>query len=301
MWLFLGILSALCLGCYDISRKHALDGNPATLVLLSSVVCSTLLLCVPLALSRIGVLTAGSQLFYVPQVSADAHRFIFIKAVIVLTSWLLGYQAMQHLPISFVSPMNATRPVWTLIGALTLFGERLNIWQWAGVAAAFAAIAYMQYGFVKVSSNRISVRHNAWVWCLIGAIITGAISGLYDKYLMRRFDHNAVQVWYTIYQCALMAAIVLVMLWRRKIRQPFKWKWSIALISLFLVMSDYVYFYALTYPDALISVLSTTRRMGFVVPFFYGLMLLREPVSKYKLIGTLAVVVSMVLLLIGTM
>lgn len=300
MWLILGILSAVCLGCYDISRKRALEDNPATLVLLLSIVCSTVMLSAVLLCSRLGIIAAGNSLLYVPHIDANAHKFILIKSVIVLTSWLLGYQAMQHLPISFVSPMNATRPVWTLIGALTIFGERLNGWQWAGVCTAFAAIAYMQYGFVASAKTKIKIRNNVWLWCLLGAIITGAISGLYDKYLMRRFDHNAVQVWYTIYQCAIMAAIVAVMYWRGHIRQRLTWKWSIMLISVFLVLSDYVYFYALTYPDALISVLSTTRRMGFIVPFIYGLIMLREPVNKYKLIGTITVCLSMALLLAGT-
>ena len=61
------------------------------------------------------------------------HKYIVLKAFIVLTSWVLGYFGMKHLPLTIVGPINATRPVMVLVGALLFFGERLNLWQWAGV------------------------------------------------------------------------------------------------------------------------------------------------------------------------
>ena len=40
---------------------------------------------------------------------------------------------MKNLPITIVGPINATRPVMVLVGALVVFGERLNFYQWIGV------------------------------------------------------------------------------------------------------------------------------------------------------------------------
>ena len=48
---------------------------------------------------------------------------------------------MKHLPLTIVGPINATRPVMVLVGAMLVFGERLNGWQWAGVT--LAAISFM--------------------------------------------------------------------------------------------------------------------------------------------------------------
>ena len=61
----------------------------------------------------------------------DVQRFILLKSCIVLASWLAGYFAMKHLPLTIVGPVNATRPVLVLIGAMLIFGERLNTCQCA--------------------------------------------------------------------------------------------------------------------------------------------------------------------------
>jgi len=39
---------------------------------------------------------------------------------------VFGYIGIKHLPITIVGPVNATRPVLVLVGALAIFCERLN-------------------------------------------------------------------------------------------------------------------------------------------------------------------------------
>ena len=101
---------------------------------------------------------------------------------------------------------------------------------------------------------------------------------------MRRFDHNAVQVYYTFYQ-ALMMIITWAIVNRHQLsinRQSslaqlsIKNVGAIVLISLFLVMSDNVYMLALSYPDSMIAIVSTIRRGGAVIGFAYGLLFLKE-------------------------
>ncbi len=298
MWVACGILSALFLGCYDIFRKKALLSNSALAVLWLSILCSTVIMIAMLMLSQCGVITSDNALLHVPTADIKTHIKLIIKAVIVLTSWIFGYHAMQHLPISLVSPMNATRPAWTLIGALVIFHEAINTWQWVGIMLTFGALAYIQYGDIKQHNQYLTIKNNIWLWCLVAAIITGALSGLYDKYLLGHINHNTVQVWYTIYQCILMTIIMLI--YHTKTQHTITWQWGIAFISLFLILSDYVYFYALTIPGSLISVLSTTRRMGFIVPFIYGITILHEPINRHKLLATLAIAASMIILLLGS-
>lgn len=43
------------------------------------------------------------------------HAHIMLKALIVLGSWILGYFAIKHLPLTIQGPVNATRPVLVLI------------------------------------------------------------------------------------------------------------------------------------------------------------------------------------------
>ena len=206
MWTFLAFISALCLGFYDISKKIALRDHPVVDVLTMSVCFSAVLLSVPLICSRFCPAMMVGTPFYVPTMDLQAHLFTVLKSLIVLSSWVCAYMALKHLPISVVSPMQATRPMWTLVGALLIFGERLNTWQWIGVCIALGTILAFSFFTRKPRNSRDyrDLRINRYYVALALAILLGAASGLYDKYLMRRYDHNAVQVYYTFYQAVMM-------------------------------------------------------------------------------------------------
>ncbi len=290
MWVVLAFISALCLGFYDISKKIALRDNAVVDVLTLSVIISSLLLSVPLLLSYACPSMMQQTLFYVPTMSLKGHLLTVLKSAIVLSSWIFAYISLKHLPISVVSPMQATRPMWTLIGALLIFNERLNGLQWIGVLLAIGSILLFSFRMTKHSSidRKSSIVqssiNNRYYAALALAIILGACSGLYDKYLMRRFDHNAVQVYYTFYQ-ALMMIITWAIVNRHQlsinrqsslVQLSIKNVGAIVLISLFLVMSDNVYMLALSYPDSMIAIVSTIRRGGAVIGFAYGLLFLKE-------------------------
>ena len=133
------------------------------------------------------------------------------------------------------------------------------------------------------------------------ATLTGALSGLYDKYLMIRYDTMSVQVYYTFYQAIIMGIITLT-LWAptRKKTTPFKFKWAIFFISFFLVTADFIYFYALSMPESMISVVSTIRRSGVIVPFLYGAFVMHDKNIKLKIIDLIGVLIGMFLLYLGS-
>ena len=288
MWLSFAFLSAALLGFYDVCKKHALRGNAVIPVLfLNTLFCSIIFL--PMALQT-------------PFGGWDVQRYIVLKACIVLSSWLLGYIGMKHLPITIVGPINATRPVMVLIGALLIFGERLNLLQWAGVV-----LAIMSFFLLSRSGRKegIDFRHNRWIVCTVGAAVLGALSGLYDKYLMAvdgglGLPRLTVQCWYNFYQCFMMGAMLIVLWWpKRHEGTPFRWRWSILFISLFLSIADYVYFYSLSLDGALVSVVSMVRRSSVLVSFMLGALLFHEKNLRSKAIDLALVLLSMFLLWLG--
>lgn len=321
MWTILAFISALCLGFYDVSKKVALRDNKVVDVLTLSICVSAVILSVPLLLSGCCPEVMTGTLFYVPTMNLQAHLFTLLKSAIVLSSWVFGFISLKHLPISVVSPLQATRPMWTLIGALLLFGERLNGWQWAGVVLAIGSI------FVYSFRNRKEIRRKQvdrrYYISLVLAILIGACSGLYDKYLMRRYDHNAVQVYYTLYQ-AVMMIIVWWAMWGKEHRahrraaakagdsssifhKPLylasianKSLLSIVMISVFLVISDNVYMLALSYPDSMIAVVSTIRRGGTVIGFAYGLLFLKETDPWHKILCMIGICAGLLCLAVGS-
>ena len=214
---------------------------------------------------------------------------------------MAGYFAMKHLPLTIVGPVNATRPVLVLLGAIFLFGERLNLLQWIGVALAVTA-----YVMLRLSGKKEGIHTgDKWLVCLILAVILGAASGLYDKYLMSPeylgLDRRQVLSWYTFYQ-ALMMAVVTGLMWYpiRKKTTPFRWNWAIPLISIFLCGADYVYMEALSKPEALIAVVSMIRRGSVLVSFAIGALLLKEKNLKAKALDLGLLLLSMVFLYLGS-
>lgn len=268
MWLILVIFSALSLGIYDVFQKISLRDNAMMPVLYLSIIGSAVLFTPVFFLSKFAPSLIQGTIFYVPSVDFRTHTFIFLKSLIVLLSWLFAYAGMKHLPLTIVSPVKATQPIWTVIGAMLIFSESLNFYQSVGVIITL--LCFYLFSIVGKKEG-VHFRTNKWVWFLIAATLTGAASGLYDKHLMRNFDRMAVQVYYTFYQVLVMG-VVLMLLWypKRKQTTPFTWRWSILGISLFLIGSDFLYFYALSYPDSLIAVISPLRRTGLLVPFAYG-------------------------------
>ena len=245
MWLLLAFLSAALLGFYDAFKKQALKDNAVLPVLFLNTVFSSLIFLPFILISVFAPAVSGGTMFDVPVVGWDVHKFIIIKSFIVLSSWIFGYFGMKHLPLTIVGPINATRPVMVLVGAMLVFGERLNLYQWIGVMLAVLSFFMLSRSGKK---EGIDFKHNKWILFIVLAAVTGAVSGLYDKYLMKQLPPMVVQSWYNIYQVFIMCPIILL-LWypKRKESTPFRWDWTIIGISVFLCAADFVYFYALSY------------------------------------------------------
>ena len=302
MWLILAFCSAALLGLYDVSKKKALLNNAVLPVLFFNTVICTLIFIPFIVLSSTTNVLDGT-VFYVEQSTWAEHKYIILKACIVLSSWVFGYFAMKHLPITIVGPINATRPVMVLVGAMLVFGERLNVWQWIGVLLAIVSFFLLSRSGKKEGVN---FTHNRWIFFLVVAAVLGAVSGLYDKYLMAPADNGGlalnsmtVQSWYNLYQMAMMGIVLLIWWWKRGKTERFRWSWYIVFISVFLCAADFVYFYALSLPAAMISIVSMVRRSSVIVSFMCGALLFHEKNLKSKAIDLLLVLVGMVFLWIG--
>ena len=291
MWWAFAFLSSALLGCYDSFKKASLKDNAVIPVLFLNTVISAAIL-LPFA---VGSGWGGW----------DVQKYIVLKSCIVLSSWVAGYYAMKYLPLTIVGPVNATRPVMVLIGAMLIFGERLNLLQWIGVV-----LAGVSFFLLSLSSKKegIDFKRNRWVWCLVLAAVIGAASGLYDRFLMAPSEGgglglNRLQVlsWYNIYQAGMMLAMLLI-LWypRRKESTPFRWSWTIPMISIFLCGADFMYLWALTDEAAMISVVSMIRRGSVVVSFLFGALVFREKNLRSKAFDLLLVLLGMVFLYLGS-
>lgn len=307
MWLILAFTSATLLGFYDVFKKLSLRNNAVIPVLLLNCIFSSLFF-LPFILLSAYSNTLDGTIVHVATGGWYEHKYIILKSFIVLSSWLCGYAALKHLPITICGPINATRPMMVLLGATLLFSEHLNIWQWMALIITIISIYLLSRSGKK---EGIRFTHNRWIVFSALAAILGAISGLYDKYLMAStenggvgLDKMLVQGWFNIYQSVIMLIIFLVSCRISKLSplQGWKnrWRWTILGISLFICLADFAYFFSLSQEGAMISVVSMIRRGSVIVSFLFGALIFREKNLKAKAFDVFLLLISMLLLYFGS-
>jgi drug/metabolite transporter (DMT)-like permease len=291
------LLSAFFLGLYDLCTKHAVRGNAVTPVLFFS------------TLTGAGVWTVLWLIQFVhpgllPQslvtdpLTWQQHLRLVLKSGIVAVSWVGTYYALKHLPLSLGAPIRATSPLFTLLGAVLILGERPNLLETMGILTTLASFV----GLSMVGAREgIHFHRNQWFWFLIVGVLFGAISSLYDKFLLGtlKFSVPTVQCWFSIYLLVFFAPFALG--WQRRWwkRNEFQWRWSIPCIALALLVADYLYFSALQHPQALVAIVMSLRRASTLVAFAGGLYFFHETNGWRKLPAVIGILTGILLTLLG--
>jgi len=292
-WILLSVCSAVVLGIYDLLKKTAVRNNAVPPVLFFGVVtgasCWLILRCIT------GLLPDSWQsALLIDPLTTPEHVLIFAKSVLVSASWICGYFALKHLPITLAGPIRSTAPLWTILFAVVFMGETPSGGQWIGISIILVAF----YCFSLLGkAEGIDFRRNRWVACLIAATLIGATCALFDKYLLQSLGMRVatMQFWFSIYLVVVMLPFVLVWRFGLKDRGTFEWRWMIPAVGIGLLIADAFYFAAIAQEGALISVISPVRRTSVIIGFFGGVWLLKERRNvKWKLI-------SLVLMLIGVL
>ena len=189
MWVWLSVCSAFLLGIYDVEKKQALKKNSVLWVLLGATAMSALFLC--------PFLSSGPL---------EDHLSLVFKAFLVTSSWVSGLVALKLLPLTTASTIKASRPMFVVIFSIILFGERLSLLQWAGVALVMAALLLLARSSKKEGISFTSDKGIAW---MVVSVLTGAASALYDKHILGHLQPMFVQSWTNVYITGVLALLVL--------------------------------------------------------------------------------------------
>jgi drug/metabolite transporter (DMT)-like permease len=296
-WVAATLLSAFFLGIYDLCTKQSVRGNAVTPVFFFSTLTGAL---VWFSLLAVNALHPG---WLPPSLVTDPlmwrqHLQLLLKSAIVAASWIGTYYALKHLPLSLGAPIRATSPLLTLGGAILFLGERPTWLETVGILTTLASFVGLSFAGAQ---EGVHFHRNKWFWSLIVGNLFGAVSALYDKYLLGtlHFSVPTVQCWFSIYLVALFAPFALGWKLRLWPRNEFTWRWSIPFIALALLVADYLYFWALRHPDALIAVVMSLRRANTLVAFLGGLLLFKEVNGLKKLPAVLGILAGIVLTIWG--
>ncbi len=304
-WILLSIVSATLLGVYDAAKKLSVRDNAVPMVLLANVSIGALLYTPLVIWSAAAPQTIPLESFVVRPLSWRGHGLLMGKSVLVGASWTLAFTALKHLPLSIAAPIRATSPFWTILIAIGFFGERPSTVQWFGIA-----VVMIGFWLFTIVGRREGIRltSNRWVALMVVATLLGALSSIYDKWLLQHagFDPVTMQAWFTIYLVPVM--VPLAARWHLgRLRetgrgdgdgggQLFQWRWTIAAVSPLLIMADWFYFVALSYPEAMVSVVSVVRRSSVVIALIFGAKALSEQNFRAKLACVVLILCGVVLL-----
>lgn len=296
-WIAASLVSAFFLGCYDLCTKHAVRNNAVLPVLFFANVCSASVWLLVMA-AHAGVPGALPASLTVAPLTGAQHGLLALKSCLVAASWICSYFAVKHLPVSIAAPIRATGPVWTLLGALVVLGERPSWLEMLGIVTTLGSFVGLSLAGAK---EGIHFHRDKWIGWLLAGTLLGAVSGLYDKFLLGQagFAASTVQAWFSIYLAVLFLPLAVGWKLRWWPRQTFQWRWSVVGVSAALLVADYVYFSALREPRALISLVSSLRRGSTLVAFAGGLLFFGEINGRKKLPAVLGVLAGIVLTLAG--
>ena len=296
-WIVATLVSAFFLGCCELFTKHAVRENAVLPVLFLSNACSATIWL--LLMGTAAALPHGLPLsLTVAPLTLHQHGLMALKSFIVALSWMATYFAVKHLPVSISSPIRATGPLWTLIGALIILVERPTGLELLGIATTLVSFVGLSFAG---QSEGINFQSNKWIGWLIAGTILNGVSALYDKYLFGagHFDAATVQAWFSIYLAVFFLPLALGWKLRWWPRNVFQWRWSVPLISIALLLSDFIYFNALRNPAALISLVASLRRGSMLVAFAGGLLFFGEKNGRQKLIAVIGVLAGIVCTVMG--
>jgi drug/metabolite transporter (DMT)-like permease len=291
------LLSAFFLGLYDLCTKHSVRANAVTPVFFFSTLTGALVWGMLLSVNALHPGWLPPSLV-TESLTWHQHAQLFLKSSIVAVSWIGTYYAIKHLPLSLGAPIRATSPLLTLFGAVLILGERPTWLETLGVLTTLVSFVGLSLAGAK---EGIHFHRNKWFWFLIGGNIFGAVSALYDKYLLGtvHFSVPTVQCWFSIYLVVLFTPFALGWKLRLWPRNEFAWRWTIPFIALLLLVADYAYFWALRQPDGLVAVVMSLRRASTLVAFAGSLYLFKEVNGWKKLPAVIGILVGVVLTILG--
>jgi drug/metabolite transporter (DMT)-like permease len=297
MWMYLGLLAALFLGLHNLCKKHAVQGNEVIPVLLGTIGSGFLLL-LPIFIGSHFYPEYTKQIgLHITSIPWETHGLIFIKSMIMASSWVLAFHALKHLPITIVTPIRSAGPFFTFIGAILIYNEQPTFIQWIGFILIISSVLlYSKIG----KKEGINFKRNKWIFAIIGATFLGSSSGLYDKFLIQNISLNpqTLQFWFCLYTF-LILLIILSITWfpSSEKRKKFTWRWTIIAVGILLQAADYFYFKALQDPEALIMLLSAIKRSQILIAVVIGGLVFKEKNKRKKLIPLAGIMIGVFLIL----
>ncbi len=281
-WLLMAILSGAIQGFWDIFKKTAMEKVSTFNVLSLYTVISFLILSVDYKNAL------AMDMSFLP--------IIILKSLLIYFSWIMSFVAIRHLPISVASPLRSLTPLMTIFLGITFLNESLSWLQFAGVGVIFTAYYLIAKGDGRKITDFLKDR---FLYLMVASSVLNSMSGMIDKYAMQHINTGQMQFWFMFVLAVLYSITNVVVSHRQYGKMVLSFDKSILLMSIFIVVSDRIYFQAVAMPGSQLSVIMPLRFVSVIVSVVVGGLMFKEHNLKAKLIGVIQLMFGIVLVFVG--
>lgn len=296
IWMLLVLVYGLLKGSREIAKKLAMNKNSVMEVLV--------------------VYTFISFLFVIPQApnagGLEPKFFIFIalKSFCIFLAWICSFRSLKKLPVSLYGILDLSRMIFATSFGVIFLHEILNLYQIIGLITVCAGLLLLKFKpkFLKklfhieespvVQNNQIILEektHSTTFYVILAFIscFLNAVSGFFDKVLMKDITSSQLQFWYMLFLIGYY--LIYVLITRTKISlSTFKniWVW---LLAIMFVIGDKALFIANGMPESRITVMTLIKQSGCLVTIIGGKFIFKEKNTGYRFFCAAIVIIGIVI------
>lgn len=296
IWMLLVLVYGLLKGSREIAKKLAMNKNSVMEVLV--------------------VYTFISFLFVIPQApnagGLELKFFIFIalKSFCIFLAWICSFRSLKKLPVSLYGILDLSRMIFATSFGVIFLHEILNLYQIIGLITVCVGLLLLKFKpkFLKklfhieespvVQNNQIILEektHSTTFYVILAFIscFLNAVSGFFDKVLMKDITSSQLQFWYMLFLIGYY--LIYVLITRTKISlSTFKniWVW---LLAIMFVIGDKALFIANGMPESRITVMTLIKQSGCLVTIIGGKFIFKEKNTGYRFFCAAIVIIGIVI------
>jgi drug/metabolite transporter (DMT)-like permease len=215
-------------------------------------------------------------------------KWLIIRGVFGTTALTLFFYTLDNLPIAIATTVQYLSPIFTVVIAIFLLGEKVNRIQWLFFFIAFIGVASISLS--KFLSNDVAVSAiNPW-WVLIGVFSALLSAVAYNAIVKCRNTDSPVTI---VMYFPLIATPVMLIICAFDYVIPIGVEWLIlVIIGVFTQFAQLLMTKALHADNT--ATITPFKYFGSVYAFFIGLFLFDEVISLYAIMGIILIVVGVV-------
>jgi len=291
-WILLVLLYGLLKGFREISKKKAMNKNSLMEVLFTYTLISFILV-IPQAKNA-----GGMELKF--------YFFVAFKSFCIFIAWLCGFKALKELPVSICGILDLSRVLFATFLGMAVLGETLDSWKLAGLFFVCAGLLLLRFkpaflrkifGYqdeilVSSSSQNKSLLTLYVILALVNCVLN-ALSGLFDKILMKDLSSSQLQFWYMLFLVSYY--LIFIVVTRKKLSPSILkngWMWAMAVM---FVIGDKALFIANGIEESQITIMTLIKQIGCLVTIIGGKIFFKEKNIAYKLFCATVIIAGIIL------